>query len=71
MAYNQNDLDAVRQAKAALASGERVRRVTIDGQTIEHSEISMSALNDYEQQILRALRKRRRRAYAAYSTKGV
>lgn len=71
MAYTQSDLDAVRQAKLSLARGERVRRVTVNGNTVERSEITMESLRRLEQEILRALRKNRRRAYSLYSTKGV
>ena len=48
MAYTQSDLDSVKAAIVALATGQRIVTVTIDGMTVQKA---LADLND-----LRALR---------------
>lgn len=71
MAYTQADLDAIRAAEVKQAQGRMPTRITIDGQTIQYAEMGAEARRALKNDIIRALTKRRRRAFRVYADKGL
>lgn len=71
MAYTQQDLDAIREAEIKQAQGKLPERITINGRTIQYSQMSPSARRALKAEIVRDLTKRRRRVYVARADKGV
>lgn len=56
MAYTQADYDSVLAAKVALATGARIRRMTVGGRTIEYSDgATMKDLSDLLNEISASL----------------
>ena len=71
MAYTQADLDAIRDAEVKQAQGRMPERITINGRTIQYASMGAEERRALKNDIIRALSKRKRRAYVAYSGKGV
>lgn len=71
MAYSQDDLDAIRDAEVKRAQGRMPESITINGQTVQYAKMSAQERRALKAEIVRALTKRRPRAFAAYSSKGV
>lgn len=67
MSYSQTDLDAVRAAKLALATGERIGELVLNNRRIKYADCTMSELNKYEAEILKAVAPKRIR-YGVFST---
>ena len=67
MAYTQSDLDAVRSVITGTAGAKQI--TLSSGESIERRPLPQ--LIELEKHIMRALYKRRPRAYGVYSTKGV
>ncbi len=70
MAYTQADLDAIRDAEVKQAQGRMPERITINGRTIQYASMSAEERRALKAEIVRALKNRKPRAYAAYSSKG-
>jgi hypothetical protein len=51
MAYTQEDLDTVKAAILAIAAGERVVSVTIDGETVQYQQADLMKLMDVQNEI--------------------
>ena len=51
MAYTNDDLDTVKAAILAIAAGERVVAVTIDGETVQYQQADMMKLMDVQNEI--------------------
>lgn len=72
MAYTAEDLQRVRQAILALASGERVTSVTRDGRTVQYAVADLDKLRALESEIVGALGPARRsRTRLTVTTKGL
>lgn len=71
MAYTQADLDAIRDAEVKRAQGRMPERITINGRTIQYASMTPEERRALKADIIRALTKRRRRTYRAYTDKGV
>lgn len=71
MAYTQADLEALRDAEVKRAQGRMPESITINGRTIQYARMGAQERRALEAKIIRALNKRRPRAYAAYSSKGI
>jgi hypothetical protein len=56
MAYTQSDLESVEAAIVALASGQRVVAVTIDGVTVQYGQADLDKLRALRLEIQRELR---------------
>lgn len=67
MSYSQSDLDAVRAAKLALAKGERIGEFVYNNRRIKYADCTMSELNKYEAEVLKAMSPRPLR-YSVIST---
>lgn len=61
MAYSQSDLDSVRRAIIALASGERAVMVSAGGRMIQYAVADMDKLEALEKRIESQLSTRTRR----------
>ena len=71
MSYTRDDLAAVRQAKVALTTGTLIGQVTIMGQVIKYQETTLAAMTTMESQIIRSLRRNRRRSVSLQYDRGV
>ncbi len=71
MAYTQADLDAIRDAEVKQAQGRMPERITINGRTIQYAQMSAAERRALKDEIIRALGKRRPRAYLGHSGKGL
>lgn len=71
MAYSQEDLDAIRDAEVKRAEGRMPESITINGRTIQYARMGAQERRALKAEIIRSLNKRRPRAYAAYSRKGI
>lgn len=70
MAYAQTDLDAVRAAKLALATGARVVSVTFADRAVSYGQADFATLDALEQQIVRELQSRARQ-FTFVASKGL
>lgn len=61
MAYTNDDLDAIREAKRKLAIGDRVGEFRHNGILMRYTEVTMADLIRFEREILTATSPRRRR----------
>jgi len=67
VSYSQSDLDAVRAAKLALATGNRVGEFVMNNRRIKYADCTMAELNQYESEILKSVSPKRIR-YSVLST---
>lgn len=70
MAYTQDDLNAIREAKKTLAEGRRVGESMHRNRRIRFSEVSMEDLERMEAAILRELNPKRVRYSLLRTDKG-
>lgn len=74
MAFTAADLESIKQARIALATGDRVVRVTVGGRTTEYGQASLDELKKLEDEVadsLIAAANRRRSFQAHVRTKGL
>lgn len=55
MPYTQNDLDKVNAAIMAIAAGERVVSVTINGETVQYQQTNRRELRELRSEIITEL----------------
>ena len=70
MAYTNDDLDAIREAKRKLAIGDRVGEFRHNGILMRYTEVTMADLIRFEREILAATSPRRRRVLL-HTSKGL
>ncbi len=72
MAFSSTDLANVEAAIISLAAGERVVSVTIDGHTVEYSQIRIDRLKALRDEIMAEIQSSSRRRFVLTSTsKGI
>jgi len=73
MAYTEADLESVKAAKMALATGERIARVTLGDKTIEYSPTQLKDLGTLEAEIKANLEtlSGKSRVYVTQTSKGL
>ncbi|MHC1742927.1 MAG: gpW family head-tail joining protein [Syntrophobacteraceae bacterium] len=73
MAYTQSDLDSVKAAIIALATGQRIVTVTIDGMTVQKALADLNDLRALRVEMERSLRASAGRPsfYLTWTSKGL